>query len=162
MLLFQAKSHAVLDRAEDPRDILDYGYTQQQELLCKVKQGLVEVSTSKAQLQQQVQKLHLRIPQLEEQARRAVASSKVWMIAVWNRRGARLHCNALTSRARRWNENKTRLWNSQGLSSKLRLWRKKRRNSRARCSNCPRAFKNFARAARSCPRGIRRRKQKSA
>ncbi len=73
MLLFQAKSHAALDRAEDPREMLDYGYTQQQELLRKVKQGLIEVSTSKAQLQQQVEKLRTRIPQLEEQARRAVA-----------------------------------------------------------------------------------------
>lgn len=75
-LLFRMKSSAALDRAEDPRQVLDYAYSQQQEFLRKVKQGLIEVATSKQQLAQQVQKQHNRIPQLETQARRALAADR--------------------------------------------------------------------------------------
>jgi phage shock protein A len=72
-LFFRIKANTALDRIEDPRQTLDYAYSQQQELLRKVKLGLIEVATSKRQLEQQAQKLRARIPQLDEQARRALA-----------------------------------------------------------------------------------------
>jgi phage shock protein A len=72
-LFFKIKTHGALDRIEDPHQALDYAYSQQQELLRKVKLGLIEVATSKRQLEQQAQKLRARIPQLDEQARRALA-----------------------------------------------------------------------------------------
>ena len=71
-LLLRMKAGAALDRAEDPREVLDFAYTQQLELLRKVKQGLVDVATSKRQLEQQAEKLRARVPQLEDQARRAL------------------------------------------------------------------------------------------
>ena len=65
-LLFRSKTNAALDRAEDPRETLDYAYTQQQELLRKVRQGLIEVTTSKKRLERQTQQIGAKIPQPEE------------------------------------------------------------------------------------------------
>lgn len=76
MMIFKMKTDAVLDKAEDPRQVLDYALAQQQELHRKVRQGLVEVATSKHQLMGQSQKMRSRVPQLEEQARRAMAASR--------------------------------------------------------------------------------------
>src|SRR5213593_4593568 len=76
MLVFRSKSSAALDRLEDPRETLDYAYTQQQELLRKVKQGLLDVATSKQQLDRQAEQTRSRIPQLEDQARRALAAGR--------------------------------------------------------------------------------------
>jgi len=72
LLLFRVKTKATLDQAEDPLEVMGYVYGQQQELLHKVRQGLVEVAVSKRRLDQQVEKLQARVPQIEEQARRAV------------------------------------------------------------------------------------------
>lgn len=71
-LLFNTEVSSALDRAEDPRQVLDYAYNQQRELLMTLRRGLVEVATSKQQLEQQARKLEARIPQLDEQAMRAV------------------------------------------------------------------------------------------
>src|SRR3990172_10990019 len=68
MLLLRVGSAAALDRAEDPREVL--GYVDEQQLLRKLRQGLIEVAISKRQLQQQVEKRHVRVPQTEDQARR--------------------------------------------------------------------------------------------
>jgi phage shock protein A len=73
LVLFKGKANAALDRAEDPREMLDYAYRQQQELLVKVKQGLVDVATARAGLEQQAARLRTQIPRWEEQAERALA-----------------------------------------------------------------------------------------
>ena len=70
--LYRVRTHAALDRLEDPREVLDYAYDQQQELLAQVRSGLIEVATAKRQLEQQIRALQARIPQLEDQARRAL------------------------------------------------------------------------------------------
>jgi len=75
-LIFSAKASSALDRAEDPREVLDYAYSQQQQLLLKLRQGLVDVATSREQLQQQAKKLEARIPQLDDQARRALVAGR--------------------------------------------------------------------------------------
>ena len=71
-LLFNTEVSSALDEAEDPRKVLDYAYSQQRELLVTLRRGLVDVATSKQQLEQQARKLETRIPQLDEQAMRAV------------------------------------------------------------------------------------------
>ena len=75
-LLFNTEVSSALDRAEDPRQVLDYAYNQQQELLIRLRRGLVDVATSKQQLEQQAQRLQDRIPQLDDQARRAVTAGR--------------------------------------------------------------------------------------
>src|SRR3972149_8495091 len=76
LMLLRIKTSDALDQVEDPRQTLDYAYTQQQELLRKVKQGLVEVATSKRQLEQQSQKLQDRVPVLADQAKRAIGAGR--------------------------------------------------------------------------------------
>ena len=75
-LLFNTEVSSALDRAEDPRQVLDYAYNQQQELLVTLRRGLVDVATSKQQLEQEAQRLDARIPHLEDQARRAVSAGR--------------------------------------------------------------------------------------
>ena len=72
VMVFKTKASSVLDRAEDPRQLVDYAYSQQQELLRKTKQGLIEVATSKVRLTQQAQRLRAQIPHMDEQAGRAL------------------------------------------------------------------------------------------
>lgn len=71
-LIFNTEVSSALDGAEDPRAVLDYAYSQQQELLVNLRRGLVDVATAKQQLEQQAQRLEGRIPQLDAQARKAV------------------------------------------------------------------------------------------
>ena len=75
-LLLNSEVSSALDRAEDPRTVLDYAYNQQQDLLVTLRRGLVDVATSKEQLGQQARRLEERIPHLDEQARRAVAAGR--------------------------------------------------------------------------------------
>jgi phage shock protein A len=75
-LQFSAMASSALDRAEDPRQVLDYAYGQQQEMLINLRRGLVDVATSKHQLEQQARKLDERIPRLDDQARRAIAAGR--------------------------------------------------------------------------------------
>ena len=75
-LLFNAELSGAPGRAEDPRRILDYAYSQQRELLVILRRGLVDVATSKHELEQQARKLEARIPQLDERAFRAVTAGR--------------------------------------------------------------------------------------
>lgn len=75
-LLFRMKASSALDQAESVPEVFDYAYSQQQEMLRKVRLGLVEVATAKRQLEQQVEKLHERVPRLEDQARRALGADR--------------------------------------------------------------------------------------
>jgi phage shock protein A len=74
--MFQAKVLHVVDCAEDPRETLDYACERQQDLLSSVRRALVDVSASKHQLASQIQRLEARLPQLDDQARRAVAANR--------------------------------------------------------------------------------------
>jgi phage shock protein A len=75
-LFVRVRMGAILDRAEDPRQTLDYAHAQQQELLRQVRQGVIEVTTSKRLLEQQAQKLGEQVPHAENQAARAVAAGR--------------------------------------------------------------------------------------
>jgi len=46
-MIFRAKANKALDRAEDPRETLDYSYQKQLELLQKVRRGVADVATSR-------------------------------------------------------------------------------------------------------------------
>jgi len=75
-LFFNIKTSAALDQVEDPREVLDYAYSQQQVHLRSVKRGVIEVAAARRQLERQAERLHARIARLEEQARRALRSSR--------------------------------------------------------------------------------------
>ena len=75
-MIFSAKANAAVDSIEDPREIFDYAYEQQRQQLVKVKGALVDVATSKQQLLQQSAKLRTRVPELTDQAQRAVEAGR--------------------------------------------------------------------------------------
>ena len=75
-MLFKIKTNASLDRIEDPREVFDYAYEQQHVILRQVRQGLVEVATSKRQLEQQVERLRARVPKTEAQAQQALDAGR--------------------------------------------------------------------------------------
>ena len=75
-MFFKIKTDAALDQLEDPRQTLEYAYNRQQEMLRKVKQGLIEVATSRRQIEFQVKKLRERLPLLDDQAGRALSAGR--------------------------------------------------------------------------------------
>ena len=72
VLLVKGKLGAVLDAAEDPREVLEYAHQEEQRRLVEVRRALVEVAASKAQLDRAVKRTHERIPIFEQQAQRAL------------------------------------------------------------------------------------------
>ena len=75
-VLFKAKASTLLDRAEDPRETLDYSYEQQLEMLQKVRRGLADVATSRKRLELQAQQLGASAQKLQQQAADAVAQGR--------------------------------------------------------------------------------------
>lgn len=70
------KVSTLLDKYEDPREALDYSYTQQLEMLNKLRRSLAEVIASKKRLEMQKLKIMDNIKTLDEQARRAVDANR--------------------------------------------------------------------------------------
>lgn len=74
--VFKAKVSKALDKAEDPRETLDYSYEKQLEMLQKVKRGIVEVTTSKKRLELQQAKQQDEVARMDGQARQALAAGR--------------------------------------------------------------------------------------
>ncbi len=72
-MIFRAKANKALDRAEDPRETLDYSYQKQLELLQKVRRGVADVATSRKRLELQLNQLQQQSAKLEDQGRKALA-----------------------------------------------------------------------------------------
>ncbi|HVA60042.1 MAG TPA: PspA/IM30 family protein [Mycobacteriales bacterium] len=75
-LIFKAKANKALDRAEDPRETLDYSYQKQLELLQKVRRGVADVATSRKRIELQMQQLQASGDKLQAQASQAVAAGR--------------------------------------------------------------------------------------
>lgn len=71
--IFRAKASKALDKAEDPRETLDYSYERQLEMLQKVKRGVAEVATSRKRIELQAEQLQQRADKLQKQAQTALA-----------------------------------------------------------------------------------------
>ncbi|MFJ1972513.1 PspA/IM30 family protein [Streptomyces sp. NPDC087903] len=74
--LFRIKANKALDKAEDPREVLDYSYAQQQEMLRKVQRGVADVATSRKRIELQVSQLQQSGGKLEGQAQQALAAGR--------------------------------------------------------------------------------------
>src|SRR6187551_2230353 len=66
-LVFKAKANKALDKAEDPRETLDYSYQRQLELLSKVRRGVADVATSRKRVELQVNQLDQQAAKLQGQ-----------------------------------------------------------------------------------------------
>lgn len=75
-LIFRAKASRALDRAEDPRETLDYSYQKQMEMVQQVRRGLADVATSRKRVQLQKHQLTARADKLEQQAAASLAAGR--------------------------------------------------------------------------------------
>jgi len=75
-MIVKAKANKALDRAEDPRETLDYSYEKQLELVQKVRRGVAEVATSKKRIELQSAKLEQSVEKLDGQARAALQAGR--------------------------------------------------------------------------------------
>jgi phage shock protein A len=74
--IIKAKWNALLNRAENPNETLDYSYERQLESLQNVKRGVADVVTAKKRLQIQTQQLEQNVVKLDTQARQALAAGR--------------------------------------------------------------------------------------
>lgn len=74
--IFKSKVNNVLDRAEDPRETLEYSYQKQVEQLQNVRRGIAEVVTSKKRIELQLARLEQRVQQWDRDARDAVNAGR--------------------------------------------------------------------------------------
>jgi phage shock protein A len=72
-MIFRAKAEKALDRAEDPRETLDYSYKKQLELLQKVRRGVADVATSRKRIEVQATQLQSQSDKLQQQAQKALS-----------------------------------------------------------------------------------------
>ena len=72
----KGKMNQMLDKAEDPRQTLDYAYEKQREMLRNVKRGVVEMVTTKRRLELQAAKVKESVTTLDKQARQALGAGR--------------------------------------------------------------------------------------
>ena len=75
-MIFRSKANTALDRAEDPRQTLDYSYQRQLELLSKVRRGVADVATSRKRVELQVNQLEQQSTKLQGQAEKALQMNR--------------------------------------------------------------------------------------
>jgi len=75
-MIFRAKANKALDRAEDPRETLDYSYQRQVEMLTKVRRGVADVATSRKRVELQMNQLQSQSSKLTEQAQKALSMGR--------------------------------------------------------------------------------------
>ncbi len=74
--LIKVKINKLLGSAEDPREMLDYSYEKQLQMLQDVRRGIVDVTTSKRRLELQKAKLQESSTKLADQAKQAVNANR--------------------------------------------------------------------------------------
>jgi len=74
--IVRAKISALLNRAENPQETLDYSYEQQVQSLQNVKRGIADVVTAKKRLELQTHQLEQSVVKLDSQARQALAADR--------------------------------------------------------------------------------------
>lgn len=112
-LIFKSKANKALDRAEDPRETLDYSYQRQVELLGKVRRGVVDVATSRKRVELQIGQLEQQSAKLQGQAEKAIAADREDLA-----REALTRKSGLTTQI---NDLRTQLAQLQGEEEKLTL-----------------------------------------
>lgn len=74
--LYEVKVNALLDRAEDPREMLDYSYIRQQDFLREIREAAVDLVASQKRAVRQEGDLRRTAERLRTQAEQAVAAGK--------------------------------------------------------------------------------------
>ena len=74
--IVRAKFSALLNRAENPNETLDYSYEKQLQSLQNVKRGVADVVTAKKRLELQTKQLEQNVVTLDTQARQALGAGR--------------------------------------------------------------------------------------
>ena len=74
--IVKAKLSRLLDRAERPDEILDYGYERQVEYLHKLRRGIIDLVAAKQRIQRQQRVLEQKVVKLDHQARQALVAGR--------------------------------------------------------------------------------------
>jgi phage shock protein A len=74
--VLRSKVNALLNRAADPRETLDYSYEQLRDELQTVRQGIAELTTQKKRLEIQQRRLEENVSQHNGQAREAIGQGR--------------------------------------------------------------------------------------
>lgn len=133
-LIFKSKANKALDRAEDPRETLDYSYEKQLELLQKVRRGVADVATSRKRLELQIGQLDQQSAKLETQAKAALAGGREDLAreALTRRSGVTMQLNDLHTQLATLQDQEEKLTQaSQRLQAKVEAFRTKKETIKA-------------------------------
>lgn len=133
-LIFRSKANRALDRAEDPRETLDYSYQQQLELLQKVRRGLADVATSRKRLELQARQLSDGAGRLQSQAAQAMAAGREDLAreALTRRAAAQQQLDELEAQRQALAAEEAKLTDaSQRLQTKVEVFRTRKESIKA-------------------------------
>ena len=132
--IVKAKASKLLDRAEDPRETLDYSYERQLEMLQKVRRGVADVATAKKRIELQAAKLEQSVTKLDSQARQALAANRedLARIALERKKGVQLQLQSLDQqRAQLEGEQEKLVAAEQRLTAKVEAFRTQKETIKA-------------------------------
>jgi len=135
--IVKAKITRLVDRAEDPRETLDYAYERQLEHLRKVKQGVVEVTAAKRRLELQAARVREQAAKLDEQARQALALGRedLARLALQRKQAALIETQGLEEQIAALEREQQRLAEAEArLSAKVAAFRTKKEIIKAQYS----------------------------
>src|SRR5437660_2371288 len=135
--IIKAKWNALLNRAENPQETLDYSYERQLESLQNVKRGVADVVTSKKRLQLQTQQLEQNVVKLDTQARQAVAAGREDLArqALERKSGIQQQLQQLDTQVQQLEQQQEKLvGNQQQLQSRIEQFRSQKEVIKAQYS----------------------------
>jgi len=132
--VFKSKASKALDKAEDPRETLDYSYQRQMEMLQQVRRGVADVATSKKRIELQATQLEQSISKLEGQARDAMAAGRedLARTALERKKAAQMQLQALDDqKAQLQTEQDKLIVAEQRLTAKVEAFRTQKETIKA-------------------------------
>ena len=133
-MIFRAKANKALDRAEDPRETLDYSYQRQVEMLAKVRRGVADVATSRKRVELQMNQLQSQSAKLTVQAQKALGMGREDLAreALTRKSGLQNQVNELTAQhAQLQGEEEKLTLASQRLQAKVEAFRTRKETIKA-------------------------------
>jgi phage shock protein A len=133
-MIFRSKASKLLDKAEDPRETLDYSYEKQLEMLQKVRRGVADVATSKKRIELQSAKLEQSVEKLDGQARQALGAGRedLARTALERKKAAQLELQGLDEqRAQLQSEQEKLQTAEQRLTAKVEAFRTRKETIKA-------------------------------
>jgi phage shock protein A len=137
MNIIKAKWSALLNRAENPSQTLDYSYEKQLESLQNVKRGIADVVTAKKRLELQTTQLEQNVVKLDTQARQAVAANRedLARAALERKSGVQQQLQQLDVQVKQLDDQQQKLVaNEQALSAKIEQFRSQKEVIKAQYS----------------------------